>query len=107
MSIILSLIVTYLISIISNTDRFGQHILKNPLVAQALVLFKNVFSFVLILYFDSIVDKASLRPTDIVFEIGPGTGNLTARILEKAKSCQVIEMDPRMAAELSKRFQGK
>ncbi|EIM23485.1 rRNA adenine dimethylase [Wallemia mellicola CBS 633.66] len=72
-----------------NTDRFGQHILKNPLVAQA------------------IVDKASLRATDKVFEIGPGTGNLTARILEKAKSCQVIEMDPRMAAELSKRFQGK
>ncbi|TIB74185.1 rRNA adenine dimethylase [Wallemia mellicola] len=71
-----------------NTDRFGQHILKNPLVAQA------------------IVDKASLRATDKVFEIGPGTGNLTARILEKAKSCQVIEMDPRMAAELSKRFQG-
>jgi len=72
-----------------NTERFGQHILKNPSVAQA------------------IVDKANLRPTDIVLEVGPGTGNLTVRILEKAKLCTAIEMDPRMAAELTKRVQGK
>lgn len=70
---------------IFNTDRFGQHILKNPLVAQ------------------SIVDKASLKPTDVVLEVGPGTGNLTMRILEQCKKLQVIEMDPRMAAELRKR----
>ncbi|KAF8317856.1 rRNA adenine dimethylase [Clavulina sp. PMI_390] len=72
-----------------NTERFGQHILKNPAVAQA------------------IVDKANLRPTDIVMEVGPGTGNLTVRILEKAKLCTAVEMDPRMAAELTKRVQGK
>ncbi|KAG8702605.1 Dimethyladenosine transferase [Ceratobasidium sp. 395] len=77
-----------------NTERFGQHILKNPLVAQA------------------IVDKASpndfanLKPTDKVLEVGPGTGNLTVRILEKAKHVTAIEMDPRMAAELTKRVQG-
>ncbi|KAF8591695.1 rRNA adenine dimethylase [Ramaria rubella] len=74
---------------IFNTDRFGQHILKNPLVAQ------------------SIVDKANLRPTDKVLEVGPGTGNLTVRILEKAKHVTAVEMDPRMAAELTKRVQGK
>lgn len=74
---------------IFNTERFGQHILKNPLVAQ------------------SIVDKASLKPTDVVLEVGPGTGNLTMRILEQCKRLQVIEMDPRMAAELRKRVQGK
>lgn len=74
---------------IFNTERFGQHILKNPLVAQ------------------SIVDKAALKPTDMVLEVGPGTGNLTMRILEQCKRCQVIEMDPRMAAELRKRVQGK
>ncbi|WFD27607.1 18S rRNA (adenine(1779)-N(6)/adenine(1780)-N(6))-dimethyltransferase [Malassezia nana] len=74
---------------IFNTDRFGQHILKNPLVAQG------------------IVDKANLKPTDIVLEVGPGTGNLTVRILEKAKRVTVVEMDPRMAAELTKRVQGK
>lgn len=70
-----------------NTD-LGQHILKNPGVAQA------------------IVDKADVKQSDIVLEIGPGTGNLTTRILEKAKRVIAVEMDPRMAAELTKRFQG-
>lgn len=70
-----------------NTD-IGQHILKNPGVAQA------------------IVDKADLKQSDIVLEVGPGTGNLTTRILEKAKRVIAVEQDPRMAAELTKRFQG-
>lgn len=51
--------------------------------------------------------QANLRPTDKVLEVGPGTGNLTMRILEKAKHCTAVEMDPRMAAELTKRVQGK
>ena len=51
--------------------------------------------------------QASLRPTDKVLEVGPGTGNLTVRILEQAKHVTAIEMDPRMAAELTKRVQGK
>lgn len=67
-----------------NTD-LGQHILKNPLVAQA------------------IVDKAQLKPSDIVLEVGSGTGNLTIRILEKARKVVAVEFDPRMAAELTKR----
>ncbi|KAL2877383.1 Dimethyladenosine transferase [Colletotrichum sp. CLE4] len=62
----------------------GQHILKNPGVA------------------DAIVHKADLKPTDTVLEIGPGTGNLTVRILEKAKKLIAIEFDPRMAAEVTK-----
>ncbi|KAK3827631.1 MAG: ribosomal RNA adenine dimethylase-domain-containing protein, partial [Benniella sp.] len=66
----------------------GQHILKNPLVAQG------------------IVDKAFLKPTDTVLEIGPGTGNLTAKILEKCKKVVAVEMDPRLAAELTKRVHG-
>jgi 18S rRNA (adenine1779-N6/adenine1780-N6)-dimethyltransferase len=53
------------------------------------------------------VHQANLRPTDKVLEVGPGTGNLTVRILEKAKHCTAVEMDPRMAAELTKRVQGK
>lgn len=51
--------------------------------------------------------QANLRPTDKVLEVGPGTGNLTVRILEKSKHVTAIEMDPRMAAELTKRVQGK
>ncbi|CAI4052637.1 hypothetical protein SKDZ_16G0120 [Saccharomyces kudriavzevii ZP591] len=70
-----------------NTD-LGQHILKNPLVAQG------------------IVDKAQIRPSDVVLEVGPGTGNLTVRILEQAKNVVAVEMDPRMAAELTKRVRG-
>ncbi|KAI5364259.1 putative ribosomal RNA adenine methyltransferase KsgA/Erm [Septoria linicola] len=70
-----------------NTD-LGQHILKNPGVAQ------------------KIVDKADVKQSDIVLEVGPGTGNLTTRILEKAKRVIAVEQDPRMAAELTKRFQG-
>ena len=55
----------------------------------------------------TIVDKADIKPSDTVLEVGPGTGNLTMRILEKAKKCIAIEQDPRMAAELTKRVQGK
>ena len=51
--------------------------------------------------------QANLRPTDKVLEVGPGTGNLTVLILDKAKHCTAVEMDPRMAAELTKRVQGK
>ncbi|CAF9936792.1 Dimethyladenosine transferase [Imshaugia aleurites] len=67
----------------------GQHVLKNPGVAQA------------------IVDKADLKQSDIVLEVGPGTGNLTVKILEKAKKVIAVELDPRMAAEVTKRVQGK
>ena len=51
--------------------------------------------------------QANLRPTDKVLEVGPGTGNLTVRILERAKHVTAVEMDPRMAAEVTKRVQGK
>lgn len=42
-----------------------------------------------------------------VLEVGPGSGNLTVKILEKAKKVIAVELDPRMAAELTKRVQGK
>lgn len=67
---------------------FGQHILKNPLVIQA------------------IVEKAAIQPTDTVLEIGPGTGNLTEKLLQCCKRVIAFEIDPRMVAELSKRFHG-
>lgn len=31
------------------------------------------------------VAQAALRPTDVVLEVGPGTGNMTVKLLEKAK----------------------
>ena len=64
---------------------FGQHILKNPLVVQ------------------QIVEKSAIKPTDIVLEIGPGTGNLTASLLERGKKLIAVEVDARMVAEVTKR----
>lgn len=66
----------------------GQHILKNPLVI------------------NSMVEKSAVRPTDVVLEVGPGTGNMTVKLLEKAKKVVACEVDPRLVAELQKRVQG-
>lgn len=42
-----------------------------------------------------------------MLEVGPGSGNLTVKILAKAKKVIAVELDPRMAAEVTKRVQGK
>ncbi|KRX99243.1 putative dimethyladenosine transferase, partial [Trichinella pseudospiralis] len=86
---------------------YGQHILKNPLIV------------------NSIIEKAAIKQGDTIFEVGPGTGNLTVKLLEKARKakCYFIylfftlflfyifkvvacEIDYRLAAELTKRVQG-
>ncbi|CAB0039462.1 unnamed protein product [Trichogramma brassicae] len=54
--------------------KFGQHILSNPLIIK------------------SIIDKAAIKSTDVVLEIGSGTGNLTVKL--------------RMGSELEKRVMG-
>jgi 16S rRNA A1518/A1519 N6-dimethyltransferase RsmA/KsgA/DIM1 with predicted DNA glycosylase/AP lyase activity len=51
------------------------------------------------------VEKANISNTDIVLEIGPGTGNLTVKLLEAAKQVIAVEIDPRMVGELQKRVQ--
>ncbi|CAI9766015.1 unnamed protein product [Fraxinus pennsylvanica] len=66
----------------------GQHILKNPLLI------------------DSIIQKSGIKSTDVILEIGPGTGNLTKKLLEVGKSVIAVEVDPRMVLELQRRFQG-
>ncbi|MCL7036124.1 hypothetical protein MKW94_026248 [Papaver nudicaule] len=63
----------------------GQHILTNPRVL------------------DAIVSKADIKPTDTVLEIGPGTGNLTIRLLGVAKKVIAVEIDKRMVGILNKR----
>jgi 18S rRNA (adenine1779-N6/adenine1780-N6)-dimethyltransferase len=63
----------------------GQHILKNPLIV------------------NTIVEKSAIAPGDTVLEIGPGTGNLTVKLLEVAAKVIAVEFDPRMVAELHKR----
>jgi 18S rRNA (adenine1779-N6/adenine1780-N6)-dimethyltransferase len=65
--------------------RFGQHLLTNPDVVKG------------------IVDLAKLTPTDRVFEIGPGTGNMTVHLLSSAGMVYAVELDPRMAATVRSR----
>lgn len=51
-----------------------------------------------------IVEAGELSPEDTVVEIGPGTGNLTEKIIEKTKNIIVIEKDARLIEFLQKKF---
>jgi len=75
-------------NLVAPNTGLGQHFLKNPAVVTA------------------IVDKASVQPTDVVLEIGPGTGNMTEPLCERAKSVIAIEYDDRMVREVLKRVEG-
>ena len=66
----------------------GQHFIKNIAVVH------------------NIVEKAGIKPTDIVLEIGPGNGIMTMELLKKAKKVIAIELDPRMVNEVQKKVQG-
>lgn len=63
----------------------GQHLLTNPRVL------------------DSIVRTSNIKADDTVLEIGPGTGNLTLKLLEAAKNVVAVEIDNRMVETLRKR----
>lgn len=65
---------------------FGQHILKNPMVIT------------------SMLEKAALRPTDVTLEIGPGTGNMTVKLLEQVKKVVACEIDTRYVTALVRHF---
>lgn len=54
----------------------------------------------------AIVDRSGVKPTDVVLEIGPGTGNLTLQLLARAKKVVAVEVDPRMVLELRRRVAG-
>eukprot|EP01054_Gregarina_sp_Poly1_P000405 Gregarina_sp_Poly_1__404@NODE_10_length_23460_cov_121_463087_g8_i1_p5_GENE_NODE_10_length_23460_cov_121_463087_g8_i1NODE_10_length_23460_cov_121_463087_g8_i1_p5_ORF_typecomplete_len400_score65_99RrnaAD/PF00398_20/3e69PCMT/PF01135_19/7_3e13Methyltransf_31/PF13847_6/3_8e10Methyltransf_31/PF13847_6/4_8e03MTS/PF05175_14/2_3e09Ubie_methyltran/PF01209_18/1_4e08Methyltransf_25/PF13649_6/3_1e08DOT1/PF08123_13/6_9e07N6_Mtase/PF02384_16/1_5e06PrmA/PF06325_13/3_7e06NodS/PF05401_11/9_3e06NodS/PF05401_11/2_4 len=65
--------------------QLGQHLLKNPGVVA------------------KIVQAADIKRSDVVLEIGPGTGNLTIQLCSLARKVVAIEIDSRMAAEVKKR----
>lgn len=48
-----------------------------------------------------IVTAAKLQPGEAVVEVGPGLGSLTLGLLEQGHPVTAIEIDPRLAAELS------
>lgn len=64
----------------------GQHLLTNPRVL------------------DAIARRAAIGPGDAVLEVGPGTGNLTARLLASpASRVAAVEIDPRMVEAVTTR----
>lgn len=63
----------------------GQHLLTNSRVL------------------DTIIKKSDIKPNDTVLEIGPGTGNLTLRLLEACKKVVAVEIDKRMVEILRSR----
>jgi 16S rRNA (adenine1518-N6/adenine1519-N6)-dimethyltransferase len=65
--------------------RFGQHFLHDPHVLAR------------------IVEAVAPRPGELIVEIGPGEGALTAPLLERAGALQVIEIDRDLAAGLRER----
>lgn len=75
-------------NLLSANTSLGQHFLKNPAVILA------------------IVEKAGIKATDVVLEIGPGTGNMTLPMLQQAKQVVALEFDSRMVREVLKRVEG-
>ena len=51
-----------------------------------------------------IVEGAEVNSEDLVIEIGPGLGTLTAILAEKAKKVIAIELDPKMYNIIKERF---
>ena len=66
--------------------RFGQHFLHDPRVLARLV------------------EAIAPQPGDVLVEIGPGEGALTAPLIERAGRLEAIELDRDLAAALAARF---
>lgn len=71
---------------INPTKKFGQNFLIDDSILQ------------------NIVDASNITEDDIVIEIGPGLGNLTQYLIEKAKFVILIEIDNSMIGVLEDRF---
>jgi 18S rRNA (adenine1779-N6/adenine1780-N6)-dimethyltransferase len=74
-------------NLVTPNTQLGQHFLKNPAVIAA------------------IIQKAGVKSTDTVLEIGPGTGNMTVPLLQQSKNVVALEMDSRMVREVLKRVE--
>jgi 16S rRNA (adenine1518-N6/adenine1519-N6)-dimethyltransferase len=66
--------------------KFGQNYLKD----------QNILN--------KIVDEISPTKSDNILEIGPGTGSLTDKLVQKGISFSAVEIDKRVIEDLNKRF---
>ena len=69
--------------------RLGQHFLHDPSIL------------------GRIAAAAAIRPGDLVLEIGPGQGGLTAQLAARARLVVALEADGRLAAALAQTFAGR
>jgi 16S rRNA (adenine1518-N6/adenine1519-N6)-dimethyltransferase len=53
-----------------------------------------------------VVDAAELEPEDTVLEVGPGIGNMTELLVERAGHVVAVEVDPAIAAVARERLAG-
>jgi 16S rRNA (adenine1518-N6/adenine1519-N6)-dimethyltransferase len=70
----------------SRRRALGQHFLRDREIARA------------------IVDTVAPGPSDLVVEIGPGEGALTAELARRAGRLVALEVDPKLASSLRRRF---
>lgn len=63
--------------------RYGQHFLTDPNLARLAI------------------DRAGVRPDDVVLEIGPGRGILTTELVQVAAAVQAVEIDRRLEPALA------
>lgn len=98
-------------NLIAPNTSIGQHFLKNPavvnsIVQKAAVKVREASSKSIKSRCDSALTIRKMhQPTDVVLEIGPGTGNMTVPLLQKSKKVIALEYDPRMVREVLKRVQ--
>jgi 16S rRNA (adenine1518-N6/adenine1519-N6)-dimethyltransferase len=72
--------------LIRTRKRFGQHFLHDPAVLAR------------------ILQAVDPQPDDLVLEIGPGSGTLTALLLQHQRQLHVVEIDRDLAAALRARY---
>ncbi|ORD95149.1 rRNA adenine N(6)-methyltransferase [Enterospora canceri] len=56
---------------------------------------------------DTVIEKANIKHTDTLLDVGAGTGSITLKLLEKAKRVVAYEKDGRLCRELRSRVCGK
>jgi 23S rRNA (adenine-N6)-dimethyltransferase len=53
---------------------------------------------------ETILDRSSVGPIDVVYEIGPGAGAITDRLARRCGHVVAVEKDPQLAERLRRRF---